>query len=66
MCAGIAHTRPDVPAGSEWVASVVYVYDQGTRELPKRLAHAYQPQHDLSVAAMRVAFDHESCMEVGC
>lgn len=62
--AGIAHTRPDVAAGSECVASVVYVYEQGTRELPKRLANAYQHQHDLSVATMRVALDHDSCMEV--
>lgn len=62
--AGIAHTRPDAAAAAECVASVVYVYEQGTRELPKRLAHAYQHQHDLSVATMRVALDHENCMEV--
>jgi CopG family nickel-responsive transcriptional regulator len=62
--AGIAHTRPDAATGSECVASVVYVYDQGTRELPKRLANVYQHQHDLSVATMRVALDHDSCLEV--
>lgn len=62
--AGIAHTRAEVPAKSQCVASVIYVYDQGTRELPKRLANAYQHQHDLSVATMRVALDHDSCMEV--
>ena len=46
------------------MAAVLYVYDQGTRELPKRIANAYQDQHDLSVATMRIALDHESCMEV--
>lgn len=62
--AGIAHTRSDTSAASQCVAAVLYVYDQGTRELPKRIAHAYQDQHDLSVATMRIALDHDSCMEV--
>ena len=62
--AGLAHTRPDATASSECVAGVIYIYDQGTRELPKRLSHAYQEQHDLTVATLRVALDHESCMEV--
>jgi len=61
--AGIVHTRPDV-SSAECVAAVVYIYDQGMRELPKRLAHAFQEQHDLSVATMRVALDHTDCMEV--
>ncbi len=46
------------------MAGLVYVYDQATRELPKRLANAYQNQHDLSVATMRLALDHDTCMEV--
>jgi CopG family transcriptional regulator, nickel-responsive regulator len=62
--AGIAHTRPESFAAAECVASVIYVYEQGIRELPKRLANAYQLQHDLSVATLRVALDHDSCMEV--
>jgi CopG family nickel-responsive transcriptional regulator len=62
--AGIAHTRPDAGGAAECVASVVYVYEQGTRELPKRLANAFQDQHDLSLATMRVALDHETCLEV--
>ena len=61
--AGIAHTRPDL-SSTECLATVVYIYDQSTRELPKRLAHALQEQHDLSVATMRVALDHRDCMEV--
>lgn len=62
--AGIASTRADSTPTAQCVGAVLYVYDQGTRELPKRLAHAYQDQHDLSVATMRFALDHESCMEV--
>jgi len=62
--AGLANTRTGPARASDCVAGVFYVYDQGTRDLPKRLAHAYQDQHDLSVATMRVALDHESCLEV--
>jgi CopG family nickel-responsive transcriptional regulator len=62
--AGLAHTRLDSSASSECVAGVIYIYDQGTRDLPKRIAHAYQDQHDLTVATLRVALDHDSCMEV--
>ena len=62
--AGILQTQHDAHRAAECVASIVYVYDQGTRELPKRLAHAYQEQHDLSVTTVRVALDHDTCMEV--
>ncbi|MBN8912881.1 MAG: nickel-responsive transcriptional regulator NikR [Rhizobiales bacterium] len=61
--AGISETKDDHPSG-ECIASVVYVYDQKTRDLPQRLAHAFQQAHDLSVATMRISLDHESCMEV--
>jgi CopG family transcriptional regulator, nickel-responsive regulator len=46
------------------VASLVYVYAQGTRELPKRLQNAFRDHHHLSIATVRVALDHETCMEV--
>lgn len=61
--AGITHTRAEA-SSAECVATVSYVFDQGTRELPKRLVHAFQEQHDLSVATMRVSLDHDTCMEV--
>lgn len=61
--AGITQTRQELPA-AECVATMTYVFDQGTRELPKRLAHALQEQHDLIVATMRVALDHDNCLEV--
>src|SRR5262245_54090505 len=53
---GIVETQPAHKA-AECVASVIYVYDQRTRNLPKRLATAYQEHHDLSVAIMRIALD---------
>ena len=61
--AGILETQHNAHRATECMASVVYVYDQGTRELAKRLAHAYQEHHDLSVATLRVALDHDTCME---
>jgi CopG family nickel-responsive transcriptional regulator len=61
--AGITHTHTEAMS-SHCVATVVYIYDQGTRELPKRLARAFQDEHDLSVATMRIALDHGNCMEV--
>lgn len=62
--AGILETQHNAHRATECMASVVYVYDQGTRELAKRLAHTYQEHHDLSVATLRVALDHDTCMEV--
>jgi CopG family nickel-responsive transcriptional regulator len=62
--AGIVGTQHDANRSAECVASVVYVYEQGTRDLPKRLAHAYQEQHDLCVATVRVGLDHDTCLEL--
>jgi len=61
---GIAHTMPPASGSTNCVASLVYVYEQGTRELPKRLVNAFRDHHHLSVATMRAALDHESCIEV--
>lgn len=62
--AGIAHTTPPAANASHCVASLVYIYEPGTRELPRRLVNAFRDNHHLSVATMRVALDHESCIEV--
>jgi CopG family nickel-responsive transcriptional regulator len=53
-------TRPSQPC----VAALVYVYDHETRELSKRLTQSFHDHHNLSLAAMHVHLDHESCMEV--
>jgi CopG family transcriptional regulator, nickel-responsive regulator len=62
--AGLLQTKSVGGGSTACVASLAYVFDRKTRELPKRLANAFQDHHDLSVATMRVALDHESCMEV--
>jgi CopG family nickel-responsive transcriptional regulator len=62
--AGLVATKSVANRSGECVANLAYVFDRKTRELPKRLANAYQDHHDLSVATMRVALDHDSCMEV--
>lgn len=51
-------------SGQDCVAAVVYVYDHATRELSKRLVHAFHDHQDISVATMHVHLDHGSCMEV--
>jgi CopG family nickel-responsive transcriptional regulator len=62
--AGLVATKSVATDSRECVASLAYVFDRHTRELPKRLAHAFQDHHDLCVATMRVTLDHDSCMEV--
>jgi CopG family transcriptional regulator, nickel-responsive regulator len=61
---GLVAMKSATTRSQECVASLAYVYDPNTRELPKRLAHAFQDHHDLCVATMRVTLDHDSCMEV--
>jgi CopG family nickel-responsive transcriptional regulator len=64
--AGIVQTRMESSGrgAANCVTALTYVYDQGTRDLPKRLGNAFRDHHDLSIATMRVALDHDSCMEV--
>ena len=62
--AGLVATKSVASRSHQCVASLTYVYDRHTRELPKKLAHAFQDHHDLCVATMRVTLDHNTCMEV--
>ena len=62
--AGLVATKSVASRSQECVASLAYVYNRHTRELPKKLAHAFQDHHDLCMATMRVTLDHNSCMEV--
>ena len=55
-----AEAAPDRPC----VAALVYVYDHARRELSKRLTHNFHDHHDLSVSALHVHLDPESCLEV--
>ncbi len=61
--AGIIHTNTTTTS-KDCIASLSYVYDPTTRELPKRLARWFQEHHNLCVTTTRVALDHESMMEV--
>jgi len=62
--AGLVATKSVASRSQKCVASLAYVYDRHTRELPKRLAHQFQDHHNLCLATMRVTLDHDSCMEV--
>lgn len=62
--AGIAQTRLTNEQSGDCIGAVLYVYDRNTRDLSKRLTNAYHHHHDLSIATMRIALNHESCLEV--
>jgi CopG family nickel-responsive transcriptional regulator len=62
--AGIRQTAEETASSRDCVAALVYVYDHEARELSKRLARSFHDHHDLSLAAMHVHLDHQSCMEV--
>ena len=62
--AGIARNEPAAHPAEHCVAGLLYVYNQETRDLPKRLGSAFRDHHHLVAATLRVALDHESCMEV--
>jgi CopG family transcriptional regulator, nickel-responsive regulator len=61
---GLKRARADHGIAGDCVATLSYVFDHHTRELPKRLTDAQHAQHDLHVATMHVHLDHDSCLEV--
>ena len=46
------------------IGALVYLYDHETRQLSKRLMHDHHSHADLSVAALHVHVDAETCLEV--
>jgi CopG family transcriptional regulator, nickel-responsive regulator len=62
--AGLQPAIEETSPARDCVAALVYVYDHDARELSKRLTRSFHEHHDLSLAAMHVHLDHESCMEV--
>jgi CopG family nickel-responsive transcriptional regulator len=62
--AGMRQAAEESGVGGNCVAALVYVYDHESRDLAKRLTHAFHDHHDLSLSAMHVHLDHGSCMEV--
>ena len=61
--AGIAAADQD-SANRACVAALIYVYDHEARDLAKRLTRSFHDHHDLSLAALHVHLDHQSCLEV--
>ena len=61
---GLQHARLNANSGSECFATLSYVFNHQTRELPKRLTGAHHNHHHLHVATLHVHLDHENCLEV--
>ena len=59
-----ASLAPGDDGARDCVASLVYVYDHAARELTKRLTRTFHDHHHLSLSAMHVHIDHDSCLEV--
>jgi CopG family nickel-responsive transcriptional regulator len=57
---GDASAEPRKPC----VATLSYVYDHHKHDLAKRLTESQHEHHDLTVAAMHVHLDHDTCLEV--
>jgi len=58
-------TQPSIDDGARrCMAALVYVYDHETRQLSKRLMDDHHSHSDLSIAAVHVHVDAESCLEV--
>ncbi len=62
--AGMRQAAEDSASTRDCVAALVYVYDHEARELSKRLARSFHDHHELSLSALHVHLDHDSCMEV--
>jgi CopG family nickel-responsive transcriptional regulator len=61
---GLDRARTEHSESGQCLAALVYIFDHGTREIPKRLAESYHTHHELSVATMHVHLDHDNCLEV--
>jgi CopG family transcriptional regulator, nickel-responsive regulator len=61
---GLQQAAMEVGGAHPCVAALVYVYDHGARDLPKRLTRDFHQHHDLAQATLHVHLDLESCMEV--
>lgn len=64
MRAGLRSDAPVAQDEQDCIMALVYVYDHHVRELSKRLTQAFHHRHDLSLAALHVHLNEESCMEV--
>jgi CopG family nickel-responsive transcriptional regulator len=61
---GLEQAQIDHALAGQCVATLSYVFNHRTRELPKRLTDAHHAHRDLHVATTHVHLDHENCLEV--
>jgi len=61
---GLTQAQSDHALTGQCVATLTYVFNHHTRELPKRLTDVHHAHHDLQVATTHVHLDHEHCLEV--
>jgi CopG family nickel-responsive transcriptional regulator len=46
------------------LATLTYIYDHASRDLPRRLTQTFHDHHELSLASLHVHLDHDHCLEV--
>jgi CopG family nickel-responsive transcriptional regulator len=61
---GLRATAEDNKLEGDCIAALVYSYDHHERNLPKRLTQTFHDHHDLTVSALHVHLDHDTCMEI--
>jgi CopG family nickel-responsive transcriptional regulator len=59
----IRHAGSGLPSDA-CVATLSYIFDHETRDLPKRLMRLQQGNHDLSVVSTQLPLNHESVLAV--
>lgn len=62
--AGLLHLPSAEDGARECTAALVYVYDHETRQLSRKLTHEHHDHSELSIAALHVHLDRETCLEV--
>ncbi len=61
---GLEKARLEHAKARDCVATLSYVFNHHTRELPKRLTETHHEHHGLHVATMHVHLDHDNCLEI--
>ena len=62
--AGMRMNAESAEGSGECIGALVYVYDHEARDLAKRLTRSFHHHHDLTLSALHIHLDHDSCMEV--
>jgi CopG family nickel-responsive transcriptional regulator len=61
---GLEHAGDHTAGHRQCIATLSYIYDHASRELPKRLTKDFHDHHDLAQTTLHVHIDHDSCLEV--